>query len=491
MTMQYQPSANLQPLKAALYCRISKDRIGAGLGVERQEGDCRGLARQHGHDVGRVIVDNDMTAYKAAHREGFEELLCLTEAGEVDVVIAWHTDRLYRDSIDLERLINVCDLKNIPILTVKAGALDLSTASGRMAARIYCAVQKHEVEHSIERVKAAKLQAAQAGRWSGGQRPFGYTKGCKEIYEPEAAVVRKMAHAVIDGRSFNSVALDLNAQGITTQHGKKWAAVNVRNLLLHARYAGLRQHHDAVYPAEWPAVLSMQEWEDLQIAIKNHAAKYKQQGPARKFLLTGYAHCGNCGNRMNTCPRERSDGTMVTRYTCRKKNHLGESTGCGKMYRLTAPTDHFVGECIIYRLESYDFDKAVAATETTSEELRDAMKQQRLQMARLQEIRNDYATGAYAKDEYQQLAGAAQTRLDELDRKVCSLSTKNGVRGLVTGHRARSMWESASLQQRRAVVEILIDRVTIKPSDTRTLQKGQYYEGWKFRPEDVAIAWRV
>jgi site-specific DNA recombinase len=32
------------PIKAAIYCRISDDRAGAGLGVERQRTDCVQLA---------------------------------------------------------------------------------------------------------------------------------------------------------------------------------------------------------------------------------------------------------------------------------------------------------------------------------------------------------------------------------------------------------------------------------------------------------------
>ncbi len=38
---------------AAIYCRISKDRTGAGLGVERQEEDCGALAASLGLDVAR------------------------------------------------------------------------------------------------------------------------------------------------------------------------------------------------------------------------------------------------------------------------------------------------------------------------------------------------------------------------------------------------------------------------------------------------------
>ena len=43
---------------AVIYCRISSDRAGEGLGVARQQEDCEKLAKQLGWKVARVIIDN-------------------------------------------------------------------------------------------------------------------------------------------------------------------------------------------------------------------------------------------------------------------------------------------------------------------------------------------------------------------------------------------------------------------------------------------------
>ncbi|MEB0014852.1 recombinase family protein, partial [Glaciimonas sp. Cout2] len=60
-----------RPNRAAIYVRISRDRVGAGLGVERQEDDCRVLAKQMGLEVVRVLVDNDISAYSGKKRPGY------------------------------------------------------------------------------------------------------------------------------------------------------------------------------------------------------------------------------------------------------------------------------------------------------------------------------------------------------------------------------------------------------------------------------------
>ncbi|MCA1835805.1 MAG: recombinase family protein, partial [Actinobacteria bacterium] len=136
---------------AAIYCRISRDREGAGLGVERQEQDCRELADRLGWTVTAVHTDNDVSAYSGKPRPGYKALLADLEAGRADAVLAWHTDRLHRSPTELETYIAACEVRGVPTHCVKAGVLDLSTASGRMTARITGAVARHEVEHMIER----------------------------------------------------------------------------------------------------------------------------------------------------------------------------------------------------------------------------------------------------------------------------------------------------------------------------------------------------
>ena len=49
--------------------------------------------------------------------------------------------------------------------SVKAGALDLATPSGRAVARTLCAWARFESEHKGERIRAARRQAAEQGRW--------------------------------------------------------------------------------------------------------------------------------------------------------------------------------------------------------------------------------------------------------------------------------------------------------------------------------------
>ena len=147
----------LLSMQAVIYARISRDREGAGVGVERQAEDCRDLADRLGWTVVGTFTDNDVSAYSGKLRPGYRAMLDALEAGKAGAVLAWHTDRLHRSPVELEEFIDLCDRRGIDVRTVRAGTVDLSTASGKMVARMLGAAARHEVEHNIERQKRAKL----------------------------------------------------------------------------------------------------------------------------------------------------------------------------------------------------------------------------------------------------------------------------------------------------------------------------------------------
>ena len=178
--------------RAAIYCRISQDRVGAGLGVERQREDCEQLVAARGWSTVAVYSDNDISAYSGRPRPGYRQLLADIETGNVDVVVAWHTDRLHRSPLELEDYIAACEQRDVGTLTVRAGELDLATASGRMVARMLGAAARHESEQKSERVKRAREQEARSGR-NHGHLGYGYRRAESSlsgwvIHEPEALI---------------------------------------------------------------------------------------------------------------------------------------------------------------------------------------------------------------------------------------------------------------------------------------------------------------
>src|SRR5256886_1967866 len=149
-----------------IYVRISRDRIGAGIGVERQERECRELAERLGFIVIEVFIDNDKSAYNGKPRPDYIRMMAALQAGQADAVIAWHTDRLHRSPTELNAYIEVCEPRDVPTYTVKTGKIDLSTPGGRMQARIYADIARYEVEHMVERSEERRVGKECRSRWS-------------------------------------------------------------------------------------------------------------------------------------------------------------------------------------------------------------------------------------------------------------------------------------------------------------------------------------
>lgn len=247
----------------ALYVRISDDKTGEGLGVERQRKDCQALADREGWTVVGTYTDNDLSAYSGKPRPQYQRMLADLKGGRVGAVVAWHPDRLYRHPSDLEEFINVVDAAGAAVKTCTAGDLNLSTGSGKMIARMLGAAARGEVDRVIERVHAKKAELRSNGQWQGGGRPFGYRcvkddadrPGRLVPDEAEAAEVLGGARAVLAGQSTLDVAKDWNERGVTTINGRPWTSSTVARVLARPRNVAIVEHYGCeVGPASWAPI---------------------------------------------------------------------------------------------------------------------------------------------------------------------------------------------------------------------------------------------
>ncbi len=267
-------------IRAAVYLRISQDRQGGGAGVERQRSDCENLVHQRGWIVAGDYVDNDVSAFDSRKpRPQWNRLLDDIEKGNVDALVAWHTDRLYRLVRDLPPLIDLVKSKNIQIATVMSGDLDLNTSTGRFMATILVGLAEQESALKSERLRAQRAQAADAGKANGGPRVYGYNAEMSAVVPEEGKIIEEIAGRLLSGDSLRSVVIDLNARGVPTARGGTWRTATVNQMIVSARFAGMREHTpggsgperkrgrgmgEIVAKGSWPAILTLDETERLR-----------------------------------------------------------------------------------------------------------------------------------------------------------------------------------------------------------------------------------
>lgn len=318
------------PHRAVIYTRISRDDTGEGAANQRQEEDCRKLADLRGWEVVAVEADISISGYSGKARPAWNRVLEMIRAGEVDLVLAWHMDRMTRSMVDLETLIVLAEAHGVGISTV-TGDIDLTSDVGRMVARILAAVARAEVERKGARQKRANEQRARQGEFrSSGFRAFGYTlQG--EIVESEAALVREAAEDVLNGAPLRSIVRRWNELEVPTARSRKnmtgWTHNSVRSILLNPRNASIATYNgEVVGKGTWEPIIS-EETHILLVATLTDPARTKGDenralGNKPRNLLSGIAVCGECGWKVEAGSNGGSkvykcsnpDGDHITTY---------------------------------------------------------------------------------------------------------------------------------------------------------------------------------
>lgn len=469
-------------MRTAIYTRISQDKKkngddeagepvgqhGDGLGVQRQEEDCRKLAAQLERDVTRVYSDNDISAYSGKRRPDFEQMLGDMKAGEFDALICWHTDRLYRSMKDLERLIEIAEPARVQIRTVQGGDLDLSTSAGKMIARILGSVARQESDHMSERRVRFNRQKAELGIWQTVHRPFGYTT-TGEPLEPEATIVRKAVSDVLAGKSIRRVAIEWNEAGIKTVFGKTWSGPRVRRLLVNPRYAALKVHRGKIVgPGDWEPLIDEDTHRGM-VAYLSDPSRKAGSTFERKYQGSGVYRCGACGGPMRSA---FPGGKYTARvYACRDGNHVT---------RLGEPLDDYVSMLVVERLSQPDVH--LVLEDGNSVDVAELHTQRAALQARLDELAGMFGEGVIDGSQLRRGTAELRSRVTVVDSQLAEAARTNPVAELLTaGVQIAQRWQETSPDKRGKVIDTLMV-VSVLPSPKGT--KG-------FHPEYIDIAWKT
>jgi site-specific DNA recombinase len=477
--------------KAAIYCRISRDRVGDRLGVERQEPPCRALAARLSWDVVEVYTDDDTSAYSGKRRPAYERMLHDVRVDRVNAIIVWAADRLTRRPVENEEIINLAERLGVKLATV-TGDYDLGTPSGRLHFRQLGIIARYESEHRAERLRLKHEELAHQGRnASGGVRPFGFQPNRVELEAAEAEEIRTAARRLIVGESVYAILADWRGRGVTTPAGRVWLATSFRRMITSPRVAGLRQlRGEVVGPAAWPAILDRATWERVR-AVFVDPARRKAQGPPHTYLLTGgLARCGFpvsggvqwpglegefCGKALVAARNHRRRS-----YTCLK---VAPYDGCGRISRWADPVEELISEMVIQELAGPGLSEALRRVGDDSDHdgLVADLAEDEAALAQL--AADHYSARLISRAEYLAARSALEAKIIATRR---ALGRRHGADALADLPRAeealRAAWAAGSVDWRRVVLGAVLEAVVVGPA-----VRGRN----RFDPHRIHPVWRV
>ncbi|MFE2243872.1 recombinase family protein [Streptomyces virginiae] len=475
-----------QLIRAVIYVRISQDRTGAHLGVDRQREDCEALAASKGWEVVETYVDNDISAYSGKKRPDYRQMLADLEAGLATVVISWHTDRLHRSPTELEEYIDLSQRRGVDTHTVQAGDLDLSTSSGRMTARIHGAVARHESEHKAERVARARLQKAKAGKWGGGIRPFGWgvptgefrkkidrktgdevevaVLDMDQLVPEEAAAVEVGIDMILSGGSIKGWCRWLADKGLTTTRGNPVGHVEARDMLMRARNAGIAVYRgEEIGPGSWAAIVP-EEKHRAVVAVLMDPNRRTTPGAQPKWLGSLLYRCGR-DDCTTTVYVTQSGGARYPSYRCRTAHGGG---------RRADRVDEYVQDTVITRLSRDDAADLllpgpsavnVAALQVEHEQIR----------RRLTDLAALFGAGQIDMRQFTEGSDVARAQLEGVEQQMGRAAVKDPLVKLVGAKDVGKAWHALPLEEKRGVLRTLVT-VTLTPPKLGPLPGGGRFD---------------
>lgn len=476
------------PLRAAIYLRVSQDRENNRLGVDRHREDAEATIETRGWRLVDVYEDNDITGKGDRVRPDFERLLIDIEKGLLDVVVAQEWPRLERNRTDGVRVIETAQKHKILLTFAKGPDIDCSNAMGRLAADMYSAIARNEIEVKGERQSRAHLQRARQGRAPKGQRPVGYATG-GDVIEHEAVAVREIfkLFAIKDGPTIASLAAALSgkegpevpktvprlerhtrtvmiernerraAEGLPPKpvpEDRPWHSSTVLGILRNPRYAGYSVYTDRLdrtknkrqtwyaqivrddggdpIRGQWEPIVDEMTWWSVQERLNEPSRITNRSGStARKHLGAGLFLCGLCGKPVRT---------GSARYRC---------ANCG-INRTREHVDAWVLRIVRARLARPDLADTIPAHDEPR--LQAIAAEIGSRQAKIKRAQHDYDEEIIEGYDYKRIKDRENTAIAALETERRSLTATTDLGGVLDAKDPVKAFDYADLMIKRRVI---------------------------------------
>jgi DNA invertase Pin-like site-specific DNA recombinase len=464
-----------------VYIRRSMKALGdADVSDDTQEAVARGRIPA-GAEVEVIRDSGGHQSGFSDDRSGYQRLLTLVRSGEIAGIAAFDDSRLNRNALHALELYKACLAQGVKILTGATSEESLFSSGGKLSYGLQAIVAEHYRNQQSERMKAMFQTTFEQGG-PRGHDPFGYRTARDplgrvahprrlEIVEAEAAVVRR----IIDELArvpFAEIADGLNADGVLRPASGPWTDDAVKSVWdrrwVYAGFVVRGHDHRDRRPGTQPPIASE---EDVRLATLGVELRKRGRGKPpsstrRHYLLRGLAYC-SCGTKMRgdarvhggrdyryyACPvadgRRHESGPSGEKRVCpqhRIKGEIAEEAVLARVRGLILPAS-------VLDAARGDLARRIALPAPGTTVTQRTRLRTRLENLRKQHEWGDLTDTAYraAHDEVER----ALILLPDPD-KLIDLDSRRDV--LVS---MAANIERASPEQRRELVELLVERVEI------------------------------
>ena len=494
------------PNTAALYLRKSSldDRSGDNRSITDQRHDLERLAERHGLQI--VAEYEEKVGTSASHIKNHDRPQydrALADMGSTyEVLLSWRTDRLVRAGmLDMGKLLDVVDASKGRIIT------DDGTDTNQPGMRALLAMLSEQsrayVQSSTDAVRRGKEGQRRRGEYLGGAIPYGLLRDKDAEYgvslDHEAAeVLRRAINMLTSGASLRETCRVMNDDGHRPSTGAVWTATTHSRVVPSPHMLGHRYYkRQDAYSLDDDGnrllvpepIISEATFRRVDKAItgRNRVTencRRKQNSTTRHAsLLGGVSKCGDCGHGLraqNQVSKSKSGETRTNSYY--------RCECCKALTIRMGELDQHVARSALLFLAALDPESAIVeevgrrwlARFTPDQvnrhgELRDEIDAREGKHRELQA--NYYERGTMDTEVFERLdrklAGEIADLRDELRDAPAPQADLSALFDLAQSSDTDdivgpgSAWANLPAYERREIIRVLVDQVTITRSEDR------------------------
>src|SRR4030042_1584997 len=205
------------------YVRVStEDQAKEGVSLDNQKSKIVAYCQLKDLELREIVEDAGISA-KNLRRDGVQKVLRLARKKEIDAVVVYKLDRIFRSTVDALETTKAFDKWGVSFHSIEE-TLDTRSAMGRFFFTLTAALAEMERRLIGERTKAALAHKRSKSEKTGGDIPFGYDltpAGILIKNETEQEVIRTIRRLNRDGYSLRRICRDLEQAGHLTKRGNE------------------------------------------------------------------------------------------------------------------------------------------------------------------------------------------------------------------------------------------------------------------------------
>ncbi len=304
-----------------LYARKSTDEEDRQiLSIEAQVTETKEYAIKENLQIVQEFIESKSA--KIPGRPIFNEMMSLLQKGKADAILAWHPDRLARNSLDGGKIIYLVDKGVIKHLRFPTYRFD-NTAQGKFMLSIAFGQSKYYVDNLSENIKRGIRQKVRNGVYP-SLAPVGYLNDPKSrnivIDAAKAPLIRKIFELYATGDyTLDRLKDTMSVMGFRTTNDKLIGVSKLRLILMNPFYYGMFKYWGETFEGTHEPIITKKLFEKCQQVMSGRGKPRKAK---HRFIFRGFMRCGECG-RMITAEIHKD----YVYYRCTKRY-----TTCSQKY---------------------------------------------------------------------------------------------------------------------------------------------------------------